>query len=142
SFDLMEKIAAFGKLAGINVEQGGTTITSLTAPFQIADGLVSSENLQMRTPSASVRAAGTFDLENKNVDYRILAELPYTPGKGNDLATQLMNFSSGTFFKTDKGNVGVPLRMTGNISKPVFALNTRFVKKILKNRLIKKVQKP
>src|SRR5262249_40951480 len=38
SFDLMEKIAMFSKLAGINVAQGGTTITSLTAPFQIGGG--------------------------------------------------------------------------------------------------------
>lgn len=137
SFDLMEKVAMLGKLAGINVEQGGTTITSLTAPFQIADGRVSTDDLQMRTPSATVRAAGDFGLDTKNVDYRILAELPYQASKRTDLASQLMNLSSGTFFKTDKGNLGVPLRMTGNISKPVFALDTQVVQQNLKNSILK-----
>jgi uncharacterized protein involved in outer membrane biogenesis len=137
SFDLMEKIAMFGKLAGVNVEQGGTTITSLTAPFQIGGGLVSTDNLQMRTPSATVRAAGSFALDSKNVDYRILAELPYQASKGNDLASQLMNLSSATFFKTEKGNIGVPLRMTGNISKPAFALDAQVVQQNLKSSFMK-----
>jgi len=137
SFDLMEKVAMFSKLAGINVEQGGTTITSLTAPLQIGDGRVATDSLQMRTPSATVRASGSFALDSKNVDYRILAELPYQASKGNDPLSQLMNLGSGTFFKTDKGNIGVPLRMTGNISKPVFALDTQAVQENLKNRLFK-----
>jgi len=42
-----------------------------------------------------------------------LAEMPYQASKRTDLASKLMNLSSGTFFKTDKGNLGVPLRMTG-----------------------------
>jgi uncharacterized protein involved in outer membrane biogenesis len=133
SFDLMEKVAMLGKLAGITMEQGGTTITSLTAPLQIADARVSTDNLQMRTPSATVRAVGNFGLDNKNVDYRILAEVPYQASKRTDLASQLMNLSSATFFKTEKGNLGVPLRMTGNISKPVFSLDTQVVQENLKN---------
>ena len=40
-------------------------------------------------------------------------------------------------FKTDKGNIGVPLRMTGNIAKPVFALDTQVVQENLKNRFLK-----
>jgi len=137
SFDIMEKVAMLGKLAGMTMEQGGTTITSLTAPLQIADSRVSTDNLQMRTPSATVRAVGSFGLDNQNVDYRILAEVPYQPSKNTDLASQLMNLSSGTFFKTDKGNLGVPLRMTGNISKPVFSLDTQAVQENLKNSLMK-----
>jgi uncharacterized protein involved in outer membrane biogenesis len=133
SFDLMEKVGMLGKLAGITMEQGGTTITSLTAPLQIADARVSTDNLQMRTPSATVRAVGNFGLDNKNVDYRILAEVPYQASKKTDLASQLMNLSSATFFKTEKGNLGVPLRMTGNISKPVFSLDTQVVQENLKN---------
>jgi uncharacterized protein involved in outer membrane biogenesis len=133
SFDLMEKVAMLGKLAGVTMEQGGTTITSLTAPLQIADARVSTDNLQMRTPSATVRAVGNFGLDNKNVDYRILAEVPYQANKKTDLASQLMNLSSATFFKTEKGNLGVPLRMTGNISKPVFSLDTQVVQENLKN---------
>jgi uncharacterized protein involved in outer membrane biogenesis len=135
SFDLMEKVAMIGKLAGVTVEQGGTTITSLTAPLQIADGRVSTDNLQMRTPSVAVRAVGSFGLDNKNVDYRILAEVPYQASKKTDLASQLMNLSSATFFRTDKGNLGVPLRMTGNISKPVFALDAQAVQENLKKSL-------
>ena len=119
------------------MEQGGTTITSLTAPLQIGDSRVSTDNLQMRTPSATVRAVGSFGLDNQNVDYRILAEVPYQPSKNTDLASQLMNLSSGTFFKTEKGNLGVPLRMTGNISKPVFSLDTQAVQENLKNSLMK-----
>jgi uncharacterized protein involved in outer membrane biogenesis len=137
SFDLMEKVAALGKLAGLSVEQGGTTITSLTTHFQVADARVSTDDLQMRTPSATVHATGSFGLDNQNVDYRILAEVPYQASKGNDLASQLMNLSSATFFKTEKGNVGVPLRMTGNIFKPVFALDILVVQQNLKNRFMK-----
>jgi uncharacterized protein involved in outer membrane biogenesis len=137
SFDLMEKVALLGKLTGLKSGgEAGTTINSLTAPFQVQGGRISTDALQLRSPDVTVKAAGSFGFDN-SVDYRILAELPASTSKKNDLTSQIMNLAGATFFSGENGNVVVPLRMTGNISKPAFALDTEVVQENLKKRLLK-----
>jgi uncharacterized protein involved in outer membrane biogenesis len=136
SFDLMEKVALLGRLAGLNFGQAGTTINSLTASFKILDGRVSTEMLQLRIPDATIKATGSFGLD-KSVDYQITAELPNNVSKKYDLASQIVNLAGATFLKNEQGNVVVPLRMSGNISSPSFALDTKVVQENLKNRFMK-----
>jgi len=136
SFDLMETIAHLGQLAAFSSGHAGTTINNLTASFQIVDGRVSTDLLQLRTPNATIKAAGSFGLD-KSVDYQITAELPNNFSRNYDLASQIINLAGATFFKNEQGNVVVPLRMTGNISSPSFALDKKVVQENLKNRFMK-----
>jgi uncharacterized protein involved in outer membrane biogenesis len=136
SFDLTEQIARLGKFTGLYSGQAGTEINNLVATFQIMNGRVLTDRVKVQTPSATFRASGSFRLD-KTIDYQIMAELPNNLSRRYDLAGQILNLASATFFKNEQGNIIVPLRMTGTVSNPTFALDTRVVQENLRDRLLR-----
>lgn len=132
SFNLTEQLALLGKLTGLEFGKAGTDIEDLVSNFTIQDGRVSTTAMHVRLPGLAVRATGTFGLD-KTADYQLLAELPAATSKKYEDASQLANLAAATFFKNENGNIVLPLRMTGIITNPRFALDTKVVQENLKN---------
>lgn len=132
SFNLNEQVVALGKLTGLNLGQEGTVIDDAVSDFQVSDGRVSTTALQVKSPDMVLHANGSFGLD-KTLDYQVIAELPPATSKKYDDSRQFLNLATATFFKNEQGNVVLPIRMTGVISNPRFALDLRIVQENLRN---------
>ena len=132
SFNLKEQIAMLGKLAGVETGKAGTEFDDLISNFTISNGRVSTSDLHMRLQGTALRATGSLGLD-KSADYQISVELPSSVSKKYMGSNQLLNMASATFFANEKGNMVLPLRMTGLITSPRFALDTKMVQENLKN---------
>jgi uncharacterized protein involved in outer membrane biogenesis len=132
SFNLKEQIAMLGKLTGLETGTAGTEFEDLISDFTISNGRVSTSALHMRLQGTALRATGSLGLD-KSADYQISVELPSSVSKKYTGSNQLLNMASATFFANEKGNIVLPLRMTGMITSPRFALDTKIVQENLKN---------
>ena len=121
-----------GKLAGVETGKAGTEFDDLISNFTISNGRVSTSDLHMRLQGTALRATGSLGLD-KSADYQISVELPSSVSKEYMGSNQLLNMASATFFANEKGNMVLPLRMTGLITSPRFALDTKMVQENLKN---------
>jgi len=131
SFNMAEQVAVLGKLAGIDLGKGGTEIEDLVSNFAVQDGRVSTSALKARLSGLTLRANGTFGFD-KTADYQILVELPPAQSKKYQASNSLFNLATATFFTNENGNVVLPLRMTGLITNPRFALDTKAIQDNLK----------
>ncbi|MEW5974946.1 MAG: AsmA family protein [Acidobacteriota bacterium] len=133
AFSISEQMATLGRLAGLSVGEGETKIENLETTFEISDGRIQAQSVQARLPDAVVRAVGSIGFD-KTLDFRMAAELAPTLSQKYDDRTQFLNLASATFFKNKQGQVVVPLRLTGEIEHPRFALDTAIVRDNLRER--------
>jgi uncharacterized protein involved in outer membrane biogenesis len=132
SFNLTEQIALLGKLTGLEIGHAGTEIEDLVTDVTISNGRISTNAMHVRLPGMTLRANGSLGFD-KSADYQISVELPRNVSQRYDVATQVMNLATATFFKNENGNVVLPLRMTGLVTSPRFALDSQVVRDNLKN---------
>ncbi|HEU0006960.1 MAG TPA: AsmA family protein [Terriglobia bacterium] len=132
SFNLSEQVALLGRLAGLNVGQGGTEFEDLVSELSIADGRVTTNAMHFRASGMALKVRGSLGLD-RSADYQISAELPAAISKKNP--NQFLNLANATFFQNESGNAVIPLRMTGDIARPKLSLDTQMVKENLKNSL-------
>jgi len=132
SFNLSEQVALLGRLAGLNVGQGGTEFEDLVSEMTIADGRVTTNAMHFRASGMALKVRGSLGLD-RSADYQISAELPAAITKKNP--NQFLNLANATFFQNESGNAVIPLRMTGDIARPRLSLDTQMVKENLKNSL-------
>jgi len=132
SFNLSEQVALLGRLAGLNVGQGGTEFEDLVSEMTIADGRVTTNAMHFRASGMALKVRGSLGLD-RSADYQISAELPAAISQKNP--NQFLNLASATFFQNESGNAVIPLRMTGDIARPKLSLDTQMVKENLKNSL-------
>lgn len=80
-----------------------TDFAELTGSFKITDGLIENPDLLVKSPALRVDGAGTFNLNDMNVDYGVKALLAATAvGQGGRAANEL------------KG-IPLPIRITGKV---------------------------
>jgi uncharacterized protein involved in outer membrane biogenesis len=132
SFNLSEQVALLGRLAGLNVGQGGTEFEDLVSELTIADGRVTTNAMHFRASGMALKVRGSLGLD-RSADYQISAELPAAITKKNP--NQFLSLANATFFQNENGNAVIPLRMTGDIARPRLSLDTQMVKENLKNSL-------
>jgi hypothetical protein len=135
SFNLMEQLTALGRVQGLSSEKGETQIKDLVSNFTIANGRVQTSDLMAHMAQTTLRADGSFGFD-RTLDYQLSAELPPSLSQGQNWAAQLANLSSATFFKGEKGQVVVPLRLRGNLDKPSCALDSQAIQANLKNQFL------
>ena len=133
TFNLSQQIGTLGRLVGFSSDQSGTEITECAGDFQVSDGRASTDNLRLRTPTGLMQAKGSFGFD-KTVDFQILAELPSATTKKYANINPLLDLANATFFRNDQGNLVLPLRMTGTVASPHFALDSKLVQESLKRR--------
>ncbi|HEX2523530.1 MAG TPA: hypothetical protein VHP35_15520, partial [Terriglobia bacterium] len=134
SFNLGEQVAMLGKLTGLNVGQGGATeFENLVSELSVANGRVNTNTMHFRASGMSLKARGSLGFD-RSADYQISAEVPAALTKKTNVSPYL-DLASATFFQNENGNVVIPLRMTGDISRPRLTLDSQMVKDNLKNSL-------
>jgi len=138
SFSLSQQVAALGKLVGFEADPAGTVIDELAGDFQISDGRASTSNLRLRSPTGTLKAAGSFGFD-KTVDFQILAELPSAASKKNANINPLLDLAAASFFRNEQGNIVLPLRMTGTVVTPHFTLDSKLVQENLRKRGLNQV---
>lgn len=90
----------------------GTDFTELSASFDLADGRATNDDLYGASPFLRVRGQGGADLISRDLDYRLSAVLVRTPeGQGGAGLEQLEGLA-------------VPVRVTGKLGEPRFALDS------------------
>jgi len=129
SFNLSEQVAMLGKLTGLNVGQGGTEFEDLVSELTISDGRVTTNAMHFRASGMALKARGSLGLD-RSADYQLSVELPPPISKKNN-TSQLLNIANATFFQNESGNLVIPLRMTGDISRPRLSLDSQMVKENL-----------
>lgn len=87
-----------------------TEIGQMTATFNIRDGVLSNQDLKLQGPQLLATGQGTLDLNQKTIDYRILATRLDESGQ-------------------PRGQ-WVPIRITGSLMQPKVALDTEAVLKL------------
>lgn len=106
---------AQAKLSGKPVpeenEPNQTDFSDLSATLKLGDGIVSNDDLALRSPLLRVGGDGTADLVREQIDYRIRASLVGTlTGQGGKSLDEV------------KG-VTVPVKVSGSFSEPKYALD-------------------
>lgn len=86
-----------------------TDFSALTASFNIVNGVVSNEDLSLMSPLVRVTGKGTLDLPKTEVDYHVRAKLVAS--------------IEGQGAAADSSGVTVPLKVTGPLHKPKFAVD-------------------
>ncbi|WP_299495278.1 AsmA family protein [uncultured Shewanella sp.] len=107
---------AQAKLTGANVTAGNeekkTDFTRLTGSFNIAKGVVSNDDLIMASPLIRINGQGSVNIVTQALDYQLLTKVVGSlEGQG------------GQGSNTLKG-IDIPLKITGTVSAPKFALDT------------------
>ncbi|MGS0680043.1 AsmA family protein [Shewanella sp. 125m-7] len=109
---------AKAKLGGDLSSDAGSTeqktdFTSMTGSFRIAKGVVSNPDLDMASPLIRLRGAGTANIINEALDYKLTTSVVGSlEGQGGDERDALYG-------------VEIPFVITGTMSDPKFALDTK-----------------
>lgn len=107
-----------------NTEQK-TDFSSLTGSFDLTEGVLTNPDLKMAAPLLRLAGKGSANLLNEELDYQ--------------LSTALVNTSKGQGGKEkdDLAGVEIPLKISGTMQKPKYALDT---KALLEGQLKEKVE--
>jgi hypothetical protein len=150
SFDLKKQVEIFGKLTGLPTGGAGTAFHLVKTNFRLDPGKLTTNALQIVMDDLQVAGNGTMQLGDVVLtDYDLLAKLSPALSKrfagGGDesesgasglrkLLGQVASVA-GNFF-IDQGSIVVPLKMSGPIRQPSFALNTAVIQKRATERFI------
>lgn len=107
---------AQAKLTGADVTEGDeekkTDFTRLTGSFKIAKGVVKNNDLNMASPLIRIQGQGSANIITQALNYQLLTKVVGSlEGQGG----QGSNTLSG---------IDIPLKITGTVSEPKFALDT------------------
>lgn len=92
-------------------EPNQTDFSDLNATLKLGDGVVSNDDLALRSPLLRVGGDGTADLVREKIDYRIRASLVGTlTGQGGKSLDEVKR-------------VTVPVKVSGSFSEPKYALD-------------------
>ncbi|HYE75295.1 MAG TPA: hypothetical protein VEF04_18270, partial [Blastocatellia bacterium] len=131
SFDLVRQIQVLSKLAGLTSDGTGTEFRSLSTSLRFSPGRIYTDNLRMEMNQLAVTGRGLL----------LLGDPVMT---NHDLLAQLSSAKSGeresgsvSDLLLNQVKVGVPLKMSGPITQPTFALSAQGVGNHLTDRLFK-----
>jgi len=141
SFDVEKQIETIAKLAGLSAAGKGTKFRNLSTVFHIASGRLTTEQMKVNMSGLHLEADGVMNLvDSVTTDYDLIARL------NKELSGQLMPtgdaaFLVNTFFVDEKNRISVPLKMTGPLANPSFALNLQVLQANLGRTLQRRATK-
>ena len=104
---------------------GTSTLSDLLGTFRLRDGRLSFSSLQFAVPGAVVRMAGSYGLEDEQLDFRgtlrLQASLSQTVGGVKSIFLKLID----PFFRKNGAGAELPIKVDGARDKPKFGLDTR-----------------
>ncbi len=115
NINLLSEVSKVGKLLGgsSSSSNGGTAVKKFAGTLSIVNGLASTENLTGVLDQGTLTAHGTVNLVNQDVNMHLTAALG-SAAAGQPAAGGLMN----TVLSTAKGQMVVPVLITGNMAHP------------------------
>ncbi|QQX82233.1 AsmA family protein [Shewanella sp. KX20019] len=102
-----------GDMSSSNSTEQKTDFTSMTGSFKVAKGVVSNSDLNMASPLIRLTGAGTANVINEALDYKLTTSVVGSlEGQGGNERDALYG-------------VEIPFAISGTMSKPKFALDTK-----------------
>ncbi|MGS0726494.1 AsmA family protein, partial [Shewanella sp. 0m-11] len=99
--------------AGSGSTEQKTDFTSMTGSFNIANGVITNPDLDMASPLIRLKGKGTANILNEALDYKLTTSVVGSlEGQGGDKRDALYG-------------VEIPFLITGTMSEPKFALDTK-----------------
>ena len=140
-FDASNQIATIGGfLKSAGVDKGFTEVLKLSGLIAIKNGIAETSDLEARLNEGTLAVVGKSDLPNQTLDARATAILSKAfsdkvggTGIGGYLKTALAN---------EKGELLVPVIISGNLTKPKFAPDTQALLRLQTNKLLPGLDDP
>jgi hypothetical protein len=127
--DVSRKITELSQRGrGLKPDSRGRRVSSnFEGLFKLAEGRLTIPAVAFDVPGASVRLAGTYDLERENLDFRGTL---LTDAKVSQMTSGIKRYLLkliDPLFGRDGGGSAVPFKVAGTRSDPTFGLDTRRV---------------
>jgi uncharacterized protein YhdP len=134
--NIMSELAKVGKFLGSAPAQNGadTALKELSGAFNIHDGVASTNNLKAALNAGSLAGTGTLNLVSEVIDMHLNAVLASSESQsvggshiGGFMTTALAN---------KKGELVIPVLVTGTMAHPTFAPDLQAAAKMKANNLL------
>lgn len=140
--NILNELSKVGKFLGSAPAQAGTgtTLRKFAGTLNVVNGVASSNNLTAVLDSGSLAANGTMNLVNQGLDMHMTAAL------GNSTSQAVGGTHVGGFLNTalanNKGELVIPVLVTGTMAHPTFMPDTQALAKMKLNNLLPSVGDP
>ena len=126
NIDLLSEVSKVGQLLGGShgSSNGGTPVKKFAGTLNILNGVATTQNLTGVLDQGTLTAHGTLNLVNQDVDMHLTASL------GSAAAGQPAGGLLDTVLSTAKGQMMVPVLITGNLAHPNVAPDTQEMAKL------------
>jgi uncharacterized protein involved in outer membrane biogenesis len=118
--NIMNELAQVGKFLGSAPAQAGsaTALRQFSGTMNIVNGLATTNNLVVVLDAASLSASGSLNLVNQALDLHMSAVL--SSGASQSAGKTPVGGFLGTALANNKGELVVPVLVTGTMDHPVF----------------------
>ncbi len=134
--NILNELSKVGKFLGSAPGQGGnsTALKKFAGTLNIVNGVASTNNLSAALDAGSLAATGTINLVNQGLDMHMTAALASGPSQavgGNHVGGFL-----NTALANNKGELVIPVLVTGTMSSPKFAPDAQALAKMKLNNVL------
>lgn len=136
SVNIMNELARVGKFLGSAPAQGGsaTTLKRFSGTMNIVNGLATTNNLVAVLDTGSLSANGSLNLVNDAIDLHMTAVL--TSGSSQSVGGTHVGGFLNTALANNKGELVMPVLVTGTTDHPVFTPDVQAIAKMKLNHLL------
>lgn len=140
--NILNELSKVGKFLGSAPAQAGsaTALKKLSGTLNIVNGVASTNNLTAALDAGSLAANGTMNLVNQGLDLHMTAALASGTSKAVG-GTQVGGFLN-TALANNKGELVIPVIVTGTMAHPVFTPDAAALVKMKLNNLLPSVSDP
>jgi uncharacterized protein involved in outer membrane biogenesis len=141
NINILDEIGKVGKFLGVAGQSGSdTAIKKLAGTLNVKNGVASTNNLVAALNEGSLSANGIVNLVDRGIDMRVNAVL------ANAVSTTVGGTKIGGFLNTalanNKGELVIPMRVTGSLAKPIFTPDTEAIAQMKLNSLLPTASDP
>ncbi len=119
NINILEEIGKVGKFLGAAGQSGSdTAFKKLAGTLNLKNGVASTDNLVAALNEGSLSGNGVINLVDQGIDMRVTAVL--ASGVSNTVGGTKVGGFLNTALANNKGELVIPVRVTGSLSKPTF----------------------
>ncbi len=140
--NILNELSKVGKFLGKAPAQSGnsTALQKFSGTMNIVNGVASTDNLAAAINGGSLAAKGTINLANQGLDLHMSAAL--SSGVSQDVGGTHVGGFLNTALSNSKGELVLPVIVTGTMDHPIFAPDAEGLAKMKLNNLLPTVSNP
>lgn len=140
--NILSELSKIGKFLNSAPAQttSGTTLQKLSGTFNIRNGVADTNNLVAALPEGSLSANGSLNLVNEGIDMHATAVL--SSGISKDVGGTGIGAFMNTALANNKGELVLPVIVTGTMAHPVFAPDVQSIAKMKLSHLLPTADNP